>query len=415
MKENLIDKDLEENEMQNPNDENMKEENQKTKFTKTEKKSKNIDKEMNEMNPKKKKTKWFILSIICIVALIAIFVSTIFALVNISNDKVISGVSVAGIDVSGLSKDEVRAKLELIYTEKLEKEIEVKYQDYEASLNPTLMEVKYDIDKAATEAYLIGKSDNIILNNYDILFALIFKKNINVDMSLNEEVAKQSIQDIGVNLPGVVIDSTFAIEEANLIISKGKEGVSIDVDSLLNEVKDNLNDINAKDEVIEIPVINKKPEVIDINKIHEAVYKEVKDAYYTKNPFTIYPEVEGVDFDIEAAKTILAEDKEEYVIPLTITKPKVTIEQIGSEAFPDRLSFFTTMFDESVVGRSTNLRLACQKLDGKVILSGETFSYNNTLGPRTVENGYKERKNLFRRSSCRWNWRRNLSNFFNVI
>ena len=415
MKENLIDKDLEENEMQNPNNENPEEENQETKFTKTEKKAKKIDKEIDEMNPKKKKKKWFILSIVCIVVLIAIFVSTIFALVNINNEKVISGISIEGIDVSGLSKDEVKAKLELIYTEKLEKEIGIKYEDYESSLNPTLMEVKYDIDKAATEAYLIGKSDNIILNNYDILFALILKKNINVDMSLNEEVAKQSIQDIGVNLPGVVIDSTFAIEESNLIISKGKEGVSIDVDSLLNKVKDNLNDINAKDEVIEIPVINKKPEAIDINKIHEAVYKEVKDAYYTKNPFTIYPEVEGVDFDIETAKTILAEDKEEYVIPLTITKPKVTIQEIGSEAFPDRLSFFTTRFDESVVGRSTNLRLACQKLDGKVVLSGETFSYNNTLGPRTVENGYKERKNLFRWSSCRWNWRRNLSNFFNFI
>ena len=271
MKENLIDKDLEENEMQNPNNENPEEKNQKKKFKKTEKKEKKIDKEIDEMNPKKKKKKWFILSIVCIVVLIAIFVSTIFALVNINNEKVISGISIEGIDVSGLSKDEVKAKLELIYTEKLEKEIGIKYEDYESSLNPTLMEVKYDIDKAATEAYLIGKSDNIILNNYDILFALILKKNINVDMSLNEEVAKQSIQDIGVNLPGVVIDSTFAVEESNLIISKGKEGVSIDVDSLLNKVKDNLNDINAKDEVIEIPVINKKPEAIDINKIHEAV------------------------------------------------------------------------------------------------------------------------------------------------
>ena len=33
--------------------------------------------------------------------------------------------------------------------------------------------------------------------------------------------------------------------------------------------------------------------------------KEAQDAYYTKNPFTIYPEVEGVDFDVESAKKML--------------------------------------------------------------------------------------------------------------
>ena len=90
----------------------------------------------------------------------------------------------------------------------------------------------------------------------------------------------------------------------------------------------------------------------------------------------MYPEVIGVDFDVEAAKTLLLEDKEEYVIKLTITKPKVTIDQIGSEAFPDQLSTFTTRFDESDRDRSTNLRIACQRINGKVLMPGETFSYN---------------------------------------
>ena len=39
--------------------------------------------------------------------------------------------------------------------------------------------------------------------------------------------------------------------------------------------------------------------------------------------------MEGISFDLEAAKAILAEDKEEYVIKLTITKPKITLSQIG--------------------------------------------------------------------------------------
>ena len=80
------------------------------------------------------------------------------------------------------------------------------------------------------------------------------------------------------------------------------------------------------------------------------------------------------------------------MIPLIITKPKVTLDQIGAEAFPNQLSTFTTRYDESDVDRTTNLKLACQKLNGKVILAGETFSYNQTLGPRTAAAGYKNGK-----------------------
>mgnify|MGYP003376426950 FL=1 len=138
--------------------------------------------------------------------------------------------------------------------------------------------------------------------------------------------------------------------------------------------------------------MQKEPEPINIDKIHEEIYTEAKDAYYTKSPFTVYPEVEGVDFDVEAAREILKEEKEEYIIPLIITKPKITIDQIGSEAFPDRLSTFTTRYDVSDRDRTTNLIIACQKINGKVLLSGETFSYNKTLGARTASAGYKNGK-----------------------
>lgn len=369
------------------NDNSKKEE---IKFKKIKEKSKDIEKKMNNQKNKRKYILWG--SIFVILIIVGIVISTIFALLNINNEKIMSGVSISGIEVSGLSKEEAKEKIETLYNEKKQKEIDIKYQDYETSLNSTLMEVNYDIDKAIEEAYLTGRKENIFLSNYDILFTLIGKKNINVDMSLNEEVTEQSINDIGVNLPGVVIESSYSVEDDELIITKGKAGISINTEKLLEKVKEKLNDINSKDDFIEIPVIQKEPEKIDIDKIHEEVYKEAKDAYYTKDPFAVYPEVEGVDFDVEAARTLLEEDKEEYVIKLNITKPKVTMDQIGSEAFPDQLATFTTRYDVSDVDRSTNLRIACQKINGKVVLSGETFSYNKALGARTAAAGYKNGK-----------------------
>lgn len=410
MKESLIEEKLEGEKMENidqeeqkeikdlpePKDNNIekeeKEEKEEKKFEQTRKKDRKTKKEREEMEeeikPKKRGKKIAIL--LGSIIILALFFSTIFALVNMNNQKMMSGITIKGIDVSGLSKEEAKAKLETIYSEKMGKEIHLKYNEYESSLNPTLMEVSYDVDKAVEEAYKIGREGNIFINNYQILFTLIGKKDVDVNMTLNEEVTRQSIQDIGVNLPGIVIESSYFIEEDILTITRGKEGIAIDEESLLNKVKDNLNDINIQENDITIPVVHKIPEEINIDKIHEEVYKEVQDAYYTKDPFTIYPEVEGVDFDVEAAKALIAaEVKDEYQIQLIITKPKVTVSQIGSEAFPDRLSNFTTRYDASAKDRTTNLVIACQKLNGKVIMPGETFSYNQTLGKRTAAAGYK--------------------------
>ena len=356
-------------------------------------KDKNKKHKENKMEKKQtKKVKKIIISII-IVAIVALLFSTVFALTNINNEKIISGVTIKGVEVSGLTKEEAIAKLQTVYSEKMKNNIMLQYEELESELNPTLMEVNYNVEKAVNEAYSLGRDGNIFINNYHILGTLIGKKDFDVDMTMNEETTKQTINDIGANLPGIMMESSYSIEDDELIITRGKEGVVICTDTLLSEVKDMLNDIHETDNVIEIPVETKNPQEIDIDKIHSEVYQEAQDAYYTKDPFTIYPEVEGIDFDVEKAKEIIqAEVKDEYVIELIITKPKVTLEDIGTEAFPDRLSTFSTRYDASDKDRTTNLIIACQKLNGKVIMPGETFSYNETLGPRTYAAGYRNGK-----------------------
>lgn len=349
-------------------------------------------KDINEIK-KRKKRKIIIGITIFIVILMILLFSTIFSLININNSKIISGVKIEGIEVSGLTKEEAKAKIETIYNEKKEKEIQIKYNDFESSINLEMIELNYNIDKAIEEASQIGRTNNIFINNYNILFTLLGKKDIKVEMSINEEATKKIIEDTGANLPGGIQESSYYIEGENLIITKGKEGVKIDTENLLVKLRERLDNTKISDDYIEIPVITKEPQAIDLDKIHNEVYKEVKDAYYTKDPFKIYPEVEGVDFNVEEAKAqIQTEDKNEYTIKLTITKPKVTVNDIGTEAFPDKLGTFTTRYDERDTDRTTNLKIACQKLNNKTVLVGETFSYNQTLGKRTVDAGYKNAK-----------------------
>ena len=380
--------------------EESKESKKTSKFKQAKEDKKTVEKEINKMqsegkteNKKNKKRNIIItVIVISIVAVIALIFSTIFAFLNINKEGILDGVSIQGIDVSGLSYEEAKAKLDEIYNKKMEKDINLSYEDYTATLNPTLMEVNYNIEKAVDEAYNLGRGENIFVNNYQILMTLIQKKNINIEMTLNEEVTRQSIEDIGVNLPGIVIESSYSVEDDELIITKGQPGIVIDTDKLLEQVKEILNNTDTENQNIIIPILEKEPEAIDIDKIYEEVHTEPQDAYYIEEPFAVYPEVEGIDFDLESAREMLKEDKEEYVIPLIITKPEKTLEDIGEKAFPDELATFTTRYDASDTDRTTNLKLACEKLNGTVVLPGETFSYNDTLGPRTVAAGYKNAK-----------------------
>lgn len=323
--------------------------------------------------------------------MVAVF-SIIFALMNIDNNNIISGVKIEGIDVTGLSREEAKEKISSIYEEKKQKDIVLKYGEYETTITPQLIDTNYDIDKATKKAISIGRDSNIVINNYNILFAKLGRKNIKVDMTINEEEAKSTIENISSNLPNAVVESDYYIEEDKLIITKGNEGIKIDTENVIKKIKDKLKNINSNQEYIEIPVTKKQPEKIDIEKIHNEVYKEVQDAYLTQDPITIHPEVEGIDFNLEEAKVVLNEDKEKYEISLIITKPKVTTAQIGSEAFPDLLATYSTKYDGANINRTTNLELACEKINDKVVLAGETFSYNKTLGERTIAAGYKEAK-----------------------
>lgn len=330
--------------------------------------------------------------IIGLILLILAIFSIIFALMNIDNNNIISGVKIEGIDVSKLTREQAKEKINAVYEGKKQKDIVLKYGEYETTITPQLIDTNYDIDEATKKAISIGRDSNIVINNYNILFAKLGRKNIKVDMTINEDEAKRIIESISSNLPGAVVESDYYVEDDKLIITKGNKGIKIDTESLVKKIKDKLKNINSKQEYIEIPVINETPENIDIEKIHNEVYKEVQDAYLTQDPITIHPEVEGVDFNIDEAKALLNEEKEKYEIPLIITKPEVTTDQIGAEAFPDLLATYSTKYDASNINRSTNLELACEKINDKVVLPGETFSYNKTLGERTIAAGYKEAK-----------------------
>lgn len=309
-----------------------------------------------------------------------------FAIFNNSNTKIISGVKVREIAVSGLSKEEAIALLEETIS-KEEKEITINIDNQQYKIKPSEIEVQYNIESAVNKAYEIGRTGNIFERNFETLKTMIKKQNIELGVSYNEELFGNFITDIKSKIPGAMESNNYYIEGNKLIIVKGKAGLSIDEELLkallIREIQSGqYNEINLQTQ-------NTNPEEINIEKIYEEIYSEAKNAYYVKEPFQVFAHENGISFDIEKAKKILEEDKEKYEIELIITEPEIKTDEIGTEAFPDLLSSYTTRYDEGNVTRSINLKLAAKNINGKVLMPNEVFSYNKEVGERTTERGFR--------------------------
>lgn len=348
-----------------------------------------------EPSKKQKSNKVIPIVVSLFIVLFVMIFSVVFALFNMNNEKILKGISILGIDISDLTVEEAKTKVNNAIEERFKDEnnnLILKIGENETSVTANTFNAKFDIDNAVIEADNIGRNGNILTNNYSILFTKLFKKEIKPRLYLDDSLLSDTIKDINSKMKDAIVDNSYYIEKNNLIIVKGKAGYIIKTEELKEKIYEQISNIHTNYQIIEIPVEYKEPEPINLQKIHEEIYKEPQDAYVQKNPTVVHPEVNGIDFKIsvEEAEELLKEDKEEYTIPLKITKPKKTINNLGEEAFPDLLATFSTRFDGSNYNRNTNIKLAAKKVNGTVILPGEKFSFNTIVGSRTIEAGFKE-------------------------
>lgn len=343
--------------------------------------------------PTAKKHSWIlsILIISCLIVLVCIF-STVFAFLNIGSTKIICGIYINGINVSGLTTKEANEKISNELSKYLNTPLTLTYQDYSTTLLPSQeIDASYNISSAVEEAYSIARSDNIFKNNFEIIFTYMRHKEIYLDLQYNQEKLDYIINNVGLELPGLVEQPSYYIENNELRILSGKEGIQLLQDETKNLILSTINNITVSS-TINLPVQNIQPDKINIEKIYSEVHTEPQNAYIIQEPFELFLGSPGTDFAItlEEAENLLKEEKSEYIVPLKITEAEIGVEDLGDSIFVDTLSTYTSKYDVSNRNRSTNLEIAASKLNNVILLPGETFSYNQTVGERTISNGFKE-------------------------
>ncbi len=109
--------------------------------------------------------------------------------------------------------------------------------------------------------------------------------------------------------------------------------------------------------------------------------------------FTVTPSVIGKTVDVEATKQALnAAFANGLKEPVTVNavvaevKPAITTEDLST--IQDVLGTFSTNFSSSGASRSKNLKVGSGKINGHVLMPGETLSGYDCMHPFTVGNGY---------------------------
>ena len=201
-----------------------------------------------EIKPKPK-----VIIILCAIVFI-IVISVVFSLINMGNNKIFPNIKVQGESVYGKVQEEANTELNKKYNEKKIAGIKLKQGNYETTISFDQLGVSANIGEAVTKAYSIGRSGNIITNNYNILLRYFIPKNIEINFTIDENSIEKIIEDVESKLPNVVVDNDYYIDGDKLIITKGKSGVVINKDELKQKIITEIKDFSDDNYTLEIPV-----------------------------------------------------------------------------------------------------------------------------------------------------------------
>lgn len=107
-------------------------------------------------------------------------------------------------------------------------------------------------------------------------------------------------------------------------------------------------------------------------------------------PFTYYSGNDGKRIDEKKLiKDVKKSLKGEFETVYAKFVPDICCERLDDVKNRTKLiTRFSTLYDCQNAGRSQNIELACRKINGTVIDAGKSFSFNNIVGARTLENGF---------------------------
>lgn len=246
-------------------------------------------------------------------------------------------------------------------------------------------------EEEAELAFAYGHTGDWISDLTTYIGDLLIPKDLReTEFAVNEEYVAGLVDKAVDEFEEVTKGEEYSVNEeaSTLEVVKGAGQITLDRAALREQVSRALMARESELEWTEITGELKKP---DFAAIAATLTSEVKNAYYDRDRDEIIPEVKGVEIDTSSAEALWdkADVLEKISIPITLVDPEITADSLRELLFRDQLGSCETFLWGSSANRISNVRLACSRFDGLILLPGESFSYNAVVGERTEEAGFK--------------------------
>jgi len=319
---------------------------------------------------------------------------------------ILKNVFAAGVNLGGMTpeqaKNALHAATDNTYTEI---PLVIHVEDTEIQLTPKKTCAKLDVDAVVDAAYNYGRTGSRAERQRARNHALISSYHVPIitHLGLNTGYIQQEVNNLGALYSTTLSQPSFYAEGARpsmeaedkdtsiihqvLHIKLGTAEYGMSTSALYQQIMDAYNS-NLFQVVGECSVIAPKP--VDCDAIFAQHCISPIDAGFNADTFEVTPEVYGYGFILDDLKRMVAEAKygDELRIPLTFIKPRLTAEEISGDLFQDIMGVYKTALSADN-NRNKNLTLACKAINNIIVKSGDTFSFNKTVGQPTLSKGYK--------------------------
>ena len=301
-------------------------------------------------------------------------------------------VYIDGIDAGGLTKAQTVELLESRdWDERVGGELKVMLPgEVSFTLDFVSAGAQHSAQQAADAAYAYGRSGNILKNLFTYIKSYLvpvdvdmYEKALNADYIRTSAERAIALMEKGTAKTGYEAD----MDTGRLSMIKGAGEIKLNEDALYAAITQALKEGKAE---LEFDTLAQELKAPDFAKIYAEIAVEARNASFGEK-FEIIPEIVGCSFDVDAARKLwdAADIGDEFIIPLQITHPEIDSESLQSMLFRDRLGSQTTYYTWSTAERIGNIHLAADKINGMIMMPGDVFSFNETVGQRTIEAGFR--------------------------
>ncbi len=325
--------------------------------------------------------------VICAVVVLVVFSGYLIA--QLSYNKVYNGVYLNKTNISGMTKDELSSQIPELFDKSLSKTITITSGDTAISFESLSVSPVLDTEAMVEKAFSFGRTKKFLGRISEIAELKKNPQNFDFILTFDEAALQEKIDEFSQNLEITAVDNKIEYSDDELIITRGKPGKGI----LFSEIKSQLEECILSDKSIisaELKFIEPEEITYEYIKRH-TVEKPISADYKLENHRITFtesqPGIEVSKEDIENA--ISGNSSDVFKIPAKITQPETTSESLKNTLLADELGRFSSSYASSSSDRAYNIKLACEKINGYVLAPGEEFSYNNVVGPRTTERGFR--------------------------